>query len=113
MQAARHNDIKKDLKKLKRFPAPKESLEAWERVFCVKGLVETTGIEQFNDFGNQKIYKARVVPLQENFGKAKGYRLVFQMKSPQECIILIFSRHGIYKQERELIALVKERLQTI
>jgi hypothetical protein len=33
MQISRHYEIEKDLKKLKRFRAPLESLEAWERLF--------------------------------------------------------------------------------
>jgi len=111
MEVSHHPDIKKDFKKLKRYPSAKQSLEAWIRLFCVKGLAETPGIDPYNDFGAEKIYKARVIPLQENVGKAHGYRLVFQMKSEQECHILIFSRHGIYKHEKELIALIKQRLQ--
>ena len=38
MKIVEHNDIGKDFKKLKRFPAAKESLEAWERLFYLKGL---------------------------------------------------------------------------
>ena len=78
MRTIRHEDIEKDIKKLRRFPAPRESLEAWERLFCYKGLSETTGIEAFPGFGECKIYKGRVVPMRENVGKSKGYRIVFQ-----------------------------------
>ncbi|MBI2050915.1 MAG: hypothetical protein HYT31_03845 [Parcubacteria group bacterium] len=110
MEVERHDGIKKDFKKLKRYPAPEESLQAWVRLFCVKGLAETPGIEQFNEFGNERVYKARVVPLGENVGKSHGYRLAFQMASPQAATLLVFSRHGIYKHEKELIAIIKERL---
>lgn len=109
MNIIRHCNIEKDLKKLKRFPAPKESLEAWERIFIVKGLRETTGIEAYQGLGAFKVYKARVVPLRENAGKSNGYRLIFQFDG-ETCTILVFSRHGIYKSEHELLSLIKERL---
>ena len=110
MEIVRHEDIVKDLKNLRRFSAPLESLEAWERLFCLKGLRETPAIDAFPGFGERKIYKARVVPLQENFGKSKGYRVVFQVIDEENCKILVFSRHGIYKSEQGLINLVKERI---
>ena len=110
MKVIRHDDIEKDLRNLRRFQAPLESLEAWERLFCLKGLRETPAIDAFPGFGERKIYKARVVPLQENFGKSKGYRVVFQVIDEENCKILVFSRHGIYKSEQELINLVKERI---
>lgn len=77
MQICRHDDIVKDFKNLKRFSAPEESLEAWEKLFTLKGIRETPGIDIFPGFGSDKIYKGRVVPLKENFGKSKGYRVVF------------------------------------
>ncbi len=63
MEVIQHEDIEKDLKDLRRFPAPKESLEAWERLFCSKGLTETPAIDSFPGFGNFKIYKGRVVAM--------------------------------------------------
>jgi len=107
----RHPEIKKDFKKLKRFPTPKESLESWERLFCLKGLKETPGIEQYPGFNNIKIYKARVVPLKEKCGKSKGYRLIFQILENDVCKILVFSRHGVYNKEQDLIKIIKNRLQ--
>ncbi|MEK7061907.1 MAG: hypothetical protein AAB957_01470 [Patescibacteria group bacterium] len=110
MKVIRHESIEKDLKKLKRFPAPLESLEAWERFFCFKGLSETPSIELFPGFGECKIYKGRVVPMKENVGKAKGYRVIFQMMNIDCYRIIVFSRHGIYKGEEELIKIIKSRL---
>jgi len=110
MQITRHDDIEKDFRNLKRFSAPKESLESWERLFCLKGIKETPSIEMFSGFGDYKIYKGRVVPLKENFGKSKGYRVIFQLLNETDCRILFFSRHGIYKSEQELIKIIKERL---
>jgi len=110
IEITRHEDINKDLKNLRRFQAPLESLEAWERLFCLKGLRETPAIDLFSGFREQKIYKARVVPLRENVGKAKGYLVVFQMLDVSQCKILVFSRHGVYKTEQELINLVRARL---
>lgn len=110
MQIYRHENIEKDFKNLKRFLSAEESLDSWERLFCLKGLKETPGIDMFSGFGNEKIYKARVVPLKENIGKSGGYRVIFQMLSETNCKILIFSRHGIYKSEQELIKIIKERL---
>ena len=110
MEIVRHEDIDKDLRKLRRFPAPLESLEHWERFFSFKGLRETTGVDPFPGFGQAKIYKGRVVPLGENRGKSKGYRVIFQMLGDECCKILVFSRHGIYKSEAELISMAKERL---
>jgi len=111
MQVFRHDDIEKDLKNLKHFIAPKESLESWERLFYLKGIRETPAIDEFPGFGNYKIYKGRVIPLKENFGKSKGYRVVFQMLCETEYRILVFSRHGIYKTEQELIKIIKNRLE--
>ncbi len=113
MEISRHPDIKKDFRALRRFAAPRESLEAWERLFCLKGLRETPAIEQFPGFGHRKIFKGRVVPLQENIGKSKGYRVVFEMCREDKSIILIFSRHGVYQNEAELIELVKDRINLI
>jgi len=110
MNLVRHEDIEKDLRNLRRFQAPLKSLEAWELLFCLKGLRETPGIDPFPGFGERKIYKARVMPLRENIGKSKGYRIVFQMKDEENCKILVLSRHGIYKSEQELINLVKQRI---
>lgn len=110
MEIFRHPDIKKDFHALKRFVAPDDSLEAWERLFCLKGLREMPAIDAFPGFGERKIYKARVVPLRENIGKSKGYRVVFQMINDKSCKILVFSRHGIYKSEQKLINLIKERI---
>jgi len=110
MNLVRHEDVAKDLRNLRRFPAPLESLEAWERLFCLKGLRETPAIDPFPGFGERKVYKARVVPLRENAGKANGYRAVFQMINGESCKILVFSRHGIYKSEQELISLVRRRI---
>lgn len=110
MMIQRHCDIEKDLRNLRRFPASIESLEAWERLFCLKGVRETPGIEQIPGFGVLKIYKARVVPLKENVGKSKGYRLIFQIVGEDDYKILVFSRHGIYKTEQELLQMIKERI---
>ncbi len=110
MNIVRHEDVEKDLRNLRRFMAPLESLEAWERLFSLKGLGETPAVDAFPGFGERKIYKARVVPLRENVGKSKGYRAVFQMIDDENCRILVFSRHGIYKTEQELINLVKARV---
>lgn len=110
MELSRHDDLEKDLRKLNRYPAPRESLEAWERLFCLKGLRETPGIDQFPGFGTCKVYKARVVPLKENAGKSKGYRVIIQMTAGDYCKVLVFSRHGIYHDEHDLIEIVKLRL---
>lgn len=109
MNLVRHEDIEKDLRNLRRYQAPFESLEAWERLFYLKGLRETPAIDPFPGFGERKIYKGRVVPLKENVGKSKGYRVIFQMISEENYKILVFSRHGIYKSEQELIDLVRKR----
>ena len=110
MKISRHFEIEKDFKNLKRFPAPTESLEAWERLFVLKGIKETPGVDQFSGFGNEKIYKGRVVPLKEKFGKSKGYRVIFQITEEECCKIIVFSRHGIYHDENDLLKLIKERL---
>ena len=110
MRIIRHEDIEKDIKKMRRFPTPIESLEAWERLFCWKGLCETPAIEAFPGFGECKIYKGRVVPMKENVGKSKGYRIIFQMIDKDYCKIIVFSRHGIYNSEQELMAIVKNRI---
>ncbi len=110
MRIIRHSEIEKDLKKLKRFSAPRESLEAWERLFYLKGLKETPGITPYPGFNQEKILKARIVPLKENCGKSKGYRLVFRFLRDELYEILAFSRHGIYKNENELMEIIKNRL---
>ncbi len=110
MELSRHDDLEKDLRKLNRFPTPRESLEAWERLFCLKGLRETPGVDPFPGFGSAKIYKGRVVPLKENMGKSKGYRVIIQRISDDCFKILVFSRHGIYHDEQDLIDIVKSRL---
>jgi len=85
-------------------------LEAWERYFCFKGFQETSGIEQYPGFSGAKIYKAKVVPLKENSGKSHGYRLIFKLISDDEILLVVFSRHGVYTDEKELIDIIKERL---
>lgn len=110
MKISHHVDIEKDFKNLKRFPSPKESLEAWERLFCLKGVKETPGIDQCSGFGESKIYKGRVIPLKENMGKSKGYRVIFEMESDDCCKIIVFSRHGIYHDENDLLQIIKNRL---
>ena len=112
MQVIRHLEIEKDLKKLKHFQAPLESLEAWERLFCSKGLKETPGIDPYPGFGQEKVFKARVIPLRENRGKSNGYRLVFRLSSGDSYEILVFSKHGVYKSESEFIGIIKNRLQS-
>ena len=112
MELSRHVDIAKDFKKLRHFPSAQESLEAWELLFCSKGLKETPGIDSFPGFGSAKLYKGRVVPLKENVGKSKGYRVVFQLTEESCYKILVFSRHGIYHDERDLINLVRIRLDS-
>lgn len=110
MKLTRHDGLEKDFRDLRRFPAAEASLAAWERLFCLKGVRETPGVEMYPGFGNAKIYKGRVVPLRENIGKSKGYRVIFQMVDESCCEILVFSRHGIYKSEQDLIRLIKVRL---
>lgn len=110
MEIIRHQGIEKDFKKLKRFPSPKDSLEAWERLFCLKGVNETPGIKIYDKFSDSKIYKARVIPLKENCGKSDGYRIIFQQLENEKFKILVFSRHGIYNNEKDLLKLVKERI---
>ena len=110
MELSRHADVVKDIRNLRKFAAPEESLEAWERLFALKGLRETPAIDAFPGFGGRKIYKGRVVPLKENVGKSKGYRVIFEQLD-EGVHVLVFSRHGIYKTEQELISLVKKRLQ--
>ncbi|OGG86758.1 hypothetical protein A3B87_01125 [Candidatus Kuenenbacteria bacterium RIFCSPHIGHO2_02_FULL_39_13] len=109
MEVGRHHNIKKDFKLLKRYLTAEESLKAWERLFSSKGLRETPGIEVYPGFGQERIYKARVVPLKEKCGKSKGYRVIFKIVD-DICEILVFSRHGIYKSEKELISIIKTRL---
>lgn len=112
MEIWRHEDIEKDFRKLNRFPTPQKSLEAWERLLLLKGIHETPAIDQYPGFGENKVYKGRVVPLKENIGKSKGYRVIFQLLD-QKYKILVFSRHGIYKTERELILTIKARLKEL
>ena len=109
MEIIRHSDVTKDFKKLDKYLTPIESLEAWERLLTLKGVHETPAIDLFPGFGEHKIYKGRVVPLKENVGKSKGYRVIFQLVE-EKYKILVFCRHGIYKTEKELIELIKERL---
>ena len=97
MELFRHTDIPKDFRNLRRFLAPQESLEAWERLFLLKGLRETPGTDLFPGFGTAKIFKGRVIPLKENIGKSKGYRVIFQLTAERQYKILVFSRHGIYR----------------
>ncbi len=111
MEIDRHADIEKDFRNLRRFPAAEESLEAWERLFILKGVNETPAIDPYPGFGEHKVYKGRVVPLRENVGKSKGYRVIFHLVDATHCCILVFSRHGIYKTEHELMRLIRERLQ--
>lgn len=110
MQIIHHLEINKDLKKLKRFQTPKESLEAWERLFYSKNIKEMPGIKPYPGFGQNKVFKAKVIPLRENCGKSNGYRLVFRILDNDLYEILIFSRHEIYKSERDLIKIIKIRL---
>ncbi len=110
MQLARHYEIEKDLKKLKKFQAPLESLEAWERFFYAKGLKETPGIKKYPGFGSERIFKAKVIPLKENCGKSDGYRLIFRALENDSYEIMFFSRHGVYKKEQELMKIIKSRL---
>ena len=110
MEISRHPDIEKDFRALRRFAAPKESLEAWERLFCLKGLCETPAIDSFPGFRHRKIFKGRVVLLWENVGKSKGYRVIFEQRDENRYIILIFSRHGVYRDEAELMAIIKNRI---
>jgi GT2 family glycosyltransferase len=110
MEISRHPDIEKDFRALKRSAAPQESLEAWERLLRLKGLGETPAIDSFPGFGTRKVFKGRVVPLKENVGKSKGYRVIFEMADDDNCIILVFSRHGIHRNETELMARIKNRL---
>ena len=116
MKILRHPDLKKDLKKLKKYNAPVESLESWELLFEVKGLENTPSIDKCKGYGSDcNIYKARIIPLKENFGKSNGYRVIFCIKTKEEsqiCYILFFTRHGIYKKEDDLIKIVKERIMT-
>jgi len=105
-----HCNIEGDFKRLKRYPAPKESLEAWERLFCYRGLDSTPGIKRYSGFGQEKIFKTRVIPLKENCGKSDGYRLIFKEENNDLYEILFFYRHTIYNSEREIIAIIKKRL---
>ncbi len=112
MEIKCHSDIDKDLKNLKKCADPLGSLESWERLFLVKGINETPGIDPYPGFGDKKIYKARVVPLKENRGKSDGYRLVFQLIS-NDCIKLVaYYRHnaGKLKKESKVMGVVKSRL---
>jgi hypothetical protein len=111
MEIDRHEDVQKDFKELKRFASPEESLNAWELLFKAKGINETPGIHQIPGFGQRKIYKGRVVALRENIGKAKGYRVIFEVREEERIRILILSRHGIYKKEQELLSLIKKRIE--
>ena len=109
MFVERHYDIERDFRKLKRYPAPEDSLDKWERLFCAKGISETPAIEEYPGFGGARIFKARVVPMKENIGKSKGYRVIFQVCTDDLCKILVFTRHTVYKTEAELITIIKSR----
>ena len=109
-EVRRHPDIVGDMKKLRKFPKPDASLESWEMLFSAKGLNEVPGINRYPGFGKREIYKARVLPLGEKVGKSSGYRLIFERLADGAHRILIFSRHGQYKHERELQQLIRERL---
>jgi hypothetical protein len=109
MEIIRQDGILRDFKKLERFPSAVASLEAWERLLLLKGIRETPGIEQYPGFGERTIFKGRVVPLRENVGKSKGYRVIFELAG-EKYIIILFYRHGIYKTEKEVTALIHERL---
>lgn len=111
MEVRRHEEIEKDLKGLRKFAGPRESLVAWERLFYLKGIAETPGIDPFPGFGDRKIYKGRVVPLGENVGKSKGYRVIFELLADDNCEIVVFSRHGAYRSEEELMTWIRERLR--
>ena len=52
MNVVRHEDVEKDLRNLRRFSAPLESLEAWERFFSLKGLRETPGVDRDMCYSN-------------------------------------------------------------
>ena len=115
MRILRHVKIAEDLDHLKRkskFITPSESLEAWEKLFCVKGLTETPGIDRCGGYGSHQIYKARVVAVEEKGGKSQGYRVIFKIAG-DDCIIIFFSRHGVYKKEQELIDIVRTRLANL
>ncbi|MFA5800169.1 MAG: hypothetical protein WC840_04385 [Candidatus Peribacteraceae bacterium] len=79
-------------------------------VFCAKGLRETPGINRYPGFGKREIYKARVVPLGEKLGKSSGYRVIFERRGPAVFCILIFTRHGEYKHEKDLANFIRSRL---
>jgi hypothetical protein len=48
--------------------------------------------------------------MKENIGKSKGYRIIFRMLNETDYEVLVFSRHGIYKTEQELIKIINNRL---
>jgi mRNA-degrading endonuclease RelE of RelBE toxin-antitoxin system len=108
-----HSDIDKDLKNLKKCADPLGSLESWERLFLVKGIKETTGIDPYPGFGGNNIYKARVIPLKEKCGKSGGYRLIFQVISEGEILLLVYYRHsaGKLKKESDVVKEIKSRLK--
>ena len=110
MQIINHEELAKDLKKLKRYPSAEQSLDAWKRLFEAKGLRETPGVVSYPGFGGAKVFKARVIPLKENVGKSDGYRVIFQLCTDGAYRVLVFSRHGTCHDERELMTLIKQRL---
>lgn len=106
----RHPSIAKDLKNLRRYPQAEKSLDAWERIFCARGLKETPGINRYPGFGEREIYKARVVALGEKSGKAGGYRVIFERRGGTIFCLLILTRHSEYKHEKDLMNLIHARL---
>ena len=108
----RHPRIEKDFKRLaKHYPTPIESLEAWERLASAVGIGGLTSCWRYPGFGAQEVFKARVQALKEKHGKSSAYRLIFKKEGNGETYILLcLTRHEEYKNERDLIALIKERL---
>lgn len=106
----RHPNIESDIKALRKFRTAKESLEAWERLFCARGLHEMPGISPYPGFGEREIYKARAIPLGEHRGKSGGYRIILERTDRIVFRILLISRHTEYKQEKELGSLIRSRL---
>lgn len=109
----RHPSIEKDIKRLgKHYPAPSESLEAWERLAAAVGLNGfASHCARYPGLGAHIVFKARVQALKEKHGKSSAYRLIFRKTDDGEQYeFLVLTRHEEYKNERDLIALVKERL---
>ena len=111
MIISRHPDVERDIRELnKKYSTPLESLEAWERIFSVKGFEFTPGIDRFPGFGGCNIYKARVAPLKENCGKSSGYRIIFRKCDDGNCIVLFLYRHSTVVNEQEVIDTIRYRL---